>query len=378
VTFTGPASGASGTFASDSSFTSGVPTSGGGVATASVFTANTTGGVYAMAVTSVGLTAASSNETNEVVPGAPTSLIATLGNTSVVLSWNGPSSNGGSTITGYNIYEGTSSGGESASPVSGVDLAGCTSGSGPSGCEVTGLTNGTTYYFNVRAVNVAGPSVASNGASATPAASWSGGYDLAAADGGVFALGTIGFHGSQGGKPLTKPIVGTAATPDGGGYWLVASDGGVFAFGDAHFYGSEGGKPLTKPIVGMASTPNGGGYWLVASDGGVFAFGDAHFYGSDGGKPLTKPIVGMAADATTGGYWEVASDGGIFSFNAPFAGSMGATHLNKPIVGMAADPVTGGYWEVASDGGIFSFNAPFEGSLGGTRLSQPIVGIGTN
>jgi hypothetical protein len=419
VTFTGPASGASGTFASDSSFTSGVPTSGGGVATASVFTANTTGGVYAMAVTSVGLTAASSNETNEVVPGAPTSLIATLGNTSVVLSWNGPSSNGGSTITGYNIYEGTSSGGESASPVSGVDLAGCTSGSGPSGCQVTGLTNGITYYFNVRAVNVAGPSVASNGASATPAASWSGGYDLAAADGGVFALGTIGFHGSQGGKPLTKPIVGTAATPDGGGYWLVASDGGVFAFGDAHFYGSEGGKPLTKPIVGMASTPNGGGYWLVASDGGVFAFGNAHFYGSEGGKPLTKPIVGMAADATTGGYWEVASDGGIFSFNAPFAGSMGATHLNKPIVGMAADPVTGGYWEVASDGGIFafdagyfgsegakplnkpivgmaadpvtggywevasdggifSFNAPFEGSLGGTRLSQPIVGIGTN
>jgi len=70
-----------------------------------------------------------------------------------------------------------------------------------------------------------------------------------------------------------------ASTPDGGGYWLVASDGGVFAFGNAHFYGSEGGKRLTKPIVGMAADPMTGGYWLVASDGGVFSF-NAPFAGS--------------------------------------------------------------------------------------------------
>ncbi|MHB1719098.1 MAG: hypothetical protein ACYCV1_03035, partial [Acidimicrobiales bacterium] len=74
-----------------------------------------------------------------------------------------------------------------------------------------------------------------------------------------------------------------------------ASDGGVFSFGDASFFGSMGGKPLVKPIVGMASTPDGGGYWLVASDGGVFSFGDASFFGSMGGKPLVKPIVGMAS-----------------------------------------------------------------------------------
>ena len=60
----------------------------------------------------------------------------------------------------------------------------------------------------------------------------------------------------------------------------MASDGGIFAFGDATFYGSEGGKPLNKPIVGMAATPDGNGYWEVASDGGIFAFGDAKFYGS--------------------------------------------------------------------------------------------------
>jgi hypothetical protein len=44
-----------------------------------------------------------------------------------------------------------------------------------------------------------------------------------------------------------------AATPSGQGYWLVASDGGIFAYGDATFHGSTGGQPLNKPIVGMAA-----------------------------------------------------------------------------------------------------------------------------
>ena len=77
----------------------------------------------------------------------------------------------------------------------------------------------------------------------------------------------------------------------------MASDGGIFSFGDAAFHGSMGGKPLNKPIVGMAATSDGLGYWLVASDGGIFNFGDAGFFGSAGGTPLNKPAVGMAADA---------------------------------------------------------------------------------
>jgi hypothetical protein len=83
------------------------------------------------------------------------------------------------------------------------------------------------------------------------------------------------------------------------GYQEVASDGGIFTFGDAGFYGSEGAKPLNRPIVGMAATPDGQGYWMVASDGGIFAFGDAGFYGSEGAKPLNRPIVGMAAISGT-------------------------------------------------------------------------------
>ena len=160
-----------------------------------------------------------------------------------------------------------------------------------------------------------------------------------------------------------------------GGYWLAASDGGIFSF-NAPFYGSMGGKPLAQSIVGMASTPDGKGYWLVAKDGGIFSFGDANFYGSTGSIHLVQPIVGMAADPATGGYWLVAADGGIFSFNAPFFGSMGGTPLAQSIVGMASTPDGKGYWLVAKDGGIFSFgDANFYGSTGSTHLAQPIVGM---
>src|SRR3984885_11859436 len=157
-----------------------------------------------------------------------------------------------------------------------------------------------------------------NGASVLPAAAaLNTGYLGVASDGGIFAFGKAQFYGSMGGKPLNKPVVGLASTPDNKGYWEVASDGGIFSFGDANFHGSTGSLVLNKPIVGMAATPDGQGYWLVASDGGIFAFGDAHFFGSMGGKPLNKPIVGMAATPDGQGYWLVAAGGGIFSLRGP-------------------------------------------------------------
>jgi len=201
------------------------------------------------------------------------------------------------------------------------------------------------------------------------------GYEEVASDGGLFAF-TAPFYGSMGGKPLNKPVVGMAMTPDGGGYWEVASDGGIFAFGDAQFYGSMGGKPLNQPIVGIAATPSGNGYWEVASDGGIFAFGDAAFHGSMGGKPLNEPVVGIAG-TPSGGYYEVAADGGLFAYTAPFLGSMGGQPLNEPVVGMTVTPA-GGYYEVAADGGLFAYTAPFLGSMGGKPLNEPVVGMTVN
>jgi hypothetical protein len=94
-------------------------------------------------------------------PGAPTGLTATAGDSQVSLSWTAPGSDGGSQVTSYNVYDGTSAGGESQTPVTTVTGTSAT---------VNGLTNGNTYYFVVTAVNAVGEGSSSNEAQAAPAA----------------------------------------------------------------------------------------------------------------------------------------------------------------------------------------------------------------
>jgi len=87
---------------------------------------------------------------------APTGLIATAGNAQVSLSWTASAG----TIT-YNVYRGTTPGGESATPIA-TGITGTT-------YMNTGLSNGTTYYYKIAAVNNIGTSAKSSEASATPA-----------------------------------------------------------------------------------------------------------------------------------------------------------------------------------------------------------------
>jgi hypothetical protein len=95
-------------------------------------------------------------------PGPPAGLTATAGSSQVLLSWAPPASDGQSPVISYEIFEGTSPGGEGTSPVGTVSFAVTT-------YTVTSLTNGTPYYFEVEAVNdAAGAGPASNEASAVP------------------------------------------------------------------------------------------------------------------------------------------------------------------------------------------------------------------
>jgi fibronectin type 3 domain-containing protein len=104
---------------------------------------------------SLSLTITSSSAT---VPGAPTLTSATAGNASVALAWSAPASNGGSAITGYRIYRSTASGSETL--YTSVGLV--------TGYTDTGVTNGTTYYYKVAAVNSVGTGSLSNELSAKP------------------------------------------------------------------------------------------------------------------------------------------------------------------------------------------------------------------
>jgi fibronectin type 3 domain-containing protein len=132
--------------------------------TAVTVTGLANGTIYYFMVTAVnGVGEGSGAEVRAVpvtVPGAPTGLAAVPGNGQVALSWAAPASDGGSPVTGYIIYQGTSPGGETGTPVKGSPVTGTS-------CTVTGLTNGTTYYFKVVAANAAGLSPLSEEASAT-------------------------------------------------------------------------------------------------------------------------------------------------------------------------------------------------------------------
>lgn len=93
--------------------------------------------------------------TTPTAPAAPTGLAASAGDQQVALTWNASSG-----ATGYHVKRGTVSGG----PYTQVGA--------PTGTVYgdTGLTDSTTYYYVVTAVNSAGESGNSNQVSATPIA----------------------------------------------------------------------------------------------------------------------------------------------------------------------------------------------------------------
>ena len=95
-------------------------------------------------------------------PSAPGSLAATPGAGQVTLSWAAPAKIGGSAITGYQ-YRRSRDGGTTWSP----DWTDIASSATATSHAVTGLTAGTTYTFQLRAVNTQGNGLHSATAMAT-------------------------------------------------------------------------------------------------------------------------------------------------------------------------------------------------------------------
>jgi fibronectin type 3 domain-containing protein len=230
------------------------------------------------------------------VPTAPQSLAATAGSGSVSLSWAAPASNGGAAITGYNVYRGTSPGGESATPVA----ANVTTTS----FTDTALTNGTTYYYTVAAVNSVGTSPQSNEASATPVAVQatvpSAPQSLAAAAGNGSVSLSWSAPASDGGSAITGYDVYRGTTAGGESTTPLAANVTPRTFTDAtavngttYFYtvaavNAVGASPPSNeasatPQATVPSAPSG----LVASGGAGSVSLSWSAPASDGGSPVT-------------------------------------------------------------------------------------------
>ena len=250
------------------------------------------------------------------VPDAPASLTATPGNTTVVLAWAVPA-NGGSPISGYNLYEGTTPGGESATPVNdGTLIPGAT-------LTVTGLTNATKFYFTVKAVNAIGSSVPSNEAWATPAATVPGPpRNVVATAANLSATVTWDAPTNPGGANIT-------------GYTVTAADSTVSTRGGQSCTWTSG--PLTCTVTGLT---NGDSYSFSITATNSLGTGVASTASNAVVPAVTAPsaptgLVATPGNTTAALTWTAPSNGGsaITGYNVYEASSSGGENYAAPVNG---------------------------------------------
>ena len=124
---------------------------------------NGTAYVFQVAAESASVTGAfgqSAAVTPRTTAGTPTSVQGTSGNGQVSLVWTAPVSNGGAAITDYRVQYSSNGGTTWTRFADGTSTA--------TSATVTGLTNGTAYVFQVRAVNAAGLGAFGQSAAVTP------------------------------------------------------------------------------------------------------------------------------------------------------------------------------------------------------------------
>lgn len=270
-------------------------------------------------------------------PDSPTGVSGSAGNAQVSVSFTAPSDTGGSAITGYRAQSNDGIGASgSSSPVT-----------------VTGLTNGTSYTFNVWAINAFGYSAPSDASgSVTPQAparaAFFGGYSSSFAFTNTIQYVTIETTGNAsdfgdltqsifqmakgcaGSRTRSLRFGGSTTGGDAGAvnvidYWNLASTGNATDFGDlaVDIWSNMSLSDSTRALSAGGTNDSGSqvntiNYVTIDTTGNSTDFGDLTHANNNGSgmASATRGIIGLSASYGTIDYVTIQSTGNAADFGS--------------------------------------------------------------
>ena len=314
-------------------------------------------------------------------PGAPARVIVDAGDGSVTITVGPPPTSTDGAIVGYQVRKSMSGGAYDAWESLGSTVRPPRMPSAENGVAVSGLTNGVSYTFQVRAVNAFGPGAEITSAAVTPVGAPEGGELGADPGDGQVALSWAA--DSSGGSAITK---WQYRQSEGGGFgpWTDIADSGPDT--TSHVVtGLDNGTSYTFQVRAVNALGTGDPITSGAATAGtVPAAPSVNAARGNGQVDLSwTPGTAAGAGATTG--WQVRTDDGewmdvdgadtssysvtdlmngtaytfevraVNAFGAGEAGSASATPATTPsaptVSAMRGDGSTAVSWTAGDDGG---------------------------